>query len=113
MKKLACYELSKCLPFRNIAEFRFQVAAILKTKMAAKNWTYQLASIKIPVQDDLNYLCAKIRNFIQKCTLHLTTPIFYDPHTYPYSVCGKHYFYIGTLDILIIILKPIPQFYLN
>ena len=71
MKKLACYELSKCLPFRNIAEYRSQVAAILKTKMAAKNWTYQLASIKIPVQDDLNYLCAKIHNFIQKCTLHL------------------------------------------
>ena len=71
MKQLACYELSKCLPFRNIAEYRSQVAAILKTKMAAKNWTYQLASIKIPVQDDLNYLCAKIHNFIQKCTLHL------------------------------------------
>ena len=71
MKKLACYELSKCLLFRNIAEYRSQVAAILKTKMAAKNWTYQLASIKIPVQEDLNYLCAKIHNFIQKCTLHL------------------------------------------
>ena len=39
--------------------------------MAAKNWTYQLASIKIPVQEDLNYLCAKIHNFIQKCTLYL------------------------------------------
>ena len=71
MKKLACYELSKCLTFRNIAEYRSEVSAILKTKMAAKNWTYQLASIKIPVQEDLNYMCAKIHNFIQKCTLHL------------------------------------------
>ena len=60
MKKSACYELSKCLPFRDIAEYRSHMAAILKTKMAAKNWTYQLASIKIPVQEDLNYLCAKI-----------------------------------------------------
>ena len=71
MKKSASYELSKCLPSRNIAEYMSQVAAILKTMMAAKNWTYQLASIKIPVQEDLNYLCAKIHNFIQKCTLHL------------------------------------------
>ena len=71
MKKSACYELSRCLPFRNIAEYSHQVAAILKTKMAAKNWTYQLASIKISVQDDLNYLCANFHNFIRKCTLHL------------------------------------------
>ena len=71
MGKSACYKLSKYLPFWNIAEYKSQVAAILKTKMAAKNWTYQLASIKIPVQEDLNYLCAKIHNFIQKCTLHL------------------------------------------
>ena len=59
-----------------------------------------------------NTLCGSIidsfvRNFL------LLPPIFYDPHTYPYSVCGKQYFYIGTLDILTIILKPIPQFYLN
>ena len=45
-----------------------QVAAILKTKMAAKMWTYRLASIKIPVERYLNYLCAKNHNFIQKCT---------------------------------------------
>ena len=44
------------------------MAAILKTKMAAKMWTYQLASIKIPVERYLNYLCAKSHNFIQKCT---------------------------------------------
>ena len=31
-------------------------------------WTYQLASIKIPVKRYLNNLCAKIHNFIQKCT---------------------------------------------
>ena len=71
MKKSACYELFKCLPFQNIAEYRSQVVAILKTKMVAKNWTFQLASIKIPVQEDLNYLFAKIHNFIQKCTHHL------------------------------------------
>ena len=63
MKKSACYELFKCLPFRDIAEYRSHMAAILKTKMTAKNWTYQLASIKIPIQEDLNYLCAKIHNF--------------------------------------------------
>ena len=68
MKKSACDELSNCLPLWNIAEYRSQVAAILKTKMAAKMWTYQLASIKIPVERYLNYLCAKIHNFIQKCT---------------------------------------------
>ena len=44
------------------------MAAILQNKMAAKMWTYQLASIKIPVERYLNYLCAKIHNFIQKCT---------------------------------------------
>ena len=44
------------------------MAAILKTKMATKTSTYQLASIKIPVERYLNYLCAKIHNFIQKCT---------------------------------------------
>ena len=68
MKKSACYELSNCLPLCNIAEYRSQVAAILKTKMASKMWTYQLAPIKIPVERYLNYLCAKIHNFIQKCT---------------------------------------------
>ena len=66
MRKSASYELSECLPFKNIDEYRYQVAAILKTKMAAKNWTYQLASIKIPVQEDLNYLCAKIHNFFSR-----------------------------------------------
>ena len=44
------------------------MAAILKNKIAAKMWTYQLASIKIPVERYLNNLCAKIHNFIQKCT---------------------------------------------
>ena len=44
------------------------MAAILQNKMAAKMWTYQLASIKIPEERYLNYLCAKIHNFIQKCT---------------------------------------------
>ena len=44
------------------------MAAISKTKMAAKMLTYQLASIKIPVERYPNYLCAKIHNFIQKCT---------------------------------------------
>ena len=59
--------------------------------MAAKNWTYQLASIKIPVQDDLNYLCAKIHNFIQKCTLHLI-----------YWLKSPHYnwsLYVGVFDV--------------
>ena len=68
MKKSPCYELSNCLPLWNISEYRSQVAAILKTKMVAKMWTYQLASIKIPVERYPNYLCAEIHNFIQKCT---------------------------------------------
>ena len=51
-------------------EYTFQVAAILKFKMAAEIWTYQPASSKIPAEQDLNYMCAKIHNFIQKCTLH-------------------------------------------
>ena len=37
--------------------------------MAGKNWTYQLASIKIPVELFPNYLCDIIHNFIRKCTL--------------------------------------------
>ena len=46
--------------------------------MAAKMWTYQLASIKIPVERYLNYLCAKMHNFIQKCTpYYLRAPTKY------------------------------------
>ena len=45
-------------------------------------WTYQLASIKIPVERYLNYVCAKIHNFIQKCTPNYlrapTNTILYD-----------------------------------
>ena len=75
MKKSACYEVSN-LPTWNTAEYRSKVAAILKTKMAAKIWMCQLASIKILIEQYLNYLCAKIYNFIQKCT-----PIYRRAHT--------------------------------
>ena len=68
MKKSACYELSNCLPTLNIADYRSQVAAVLKTKKAAKIWTWQLASIKIHIEQYLNYSNAKIHDFIQKCT---------------------------------------------
>ena len=51
-----------------VRRYRSQVASILKTKMAAKMWMYQPASIKIHVERYLNYLCAKIHTFIQKCT---------------------------------------------
>ena len=73
----ACYELSNCLPLWNISENRSQVAAILEYKMAVKMWTYQLATIKIPVERYLNYLSAKIHIFIQKCTSnYLIAPLW-------------------------------------
>ena len=49
--------------FRVVRPYRSQMAAILQNKMAAKMWTYQLASIKILVERYLNYLCAKNSQF--------------------------------------------------
>ena len=58
------------------------MAAILKTKMANRKWTYQLASNKIPVQDDLNYLCAKIHNlFLCACVTVYCEPATTAPYT--------------------------------
>ena len=70
-----------------MAKYKFQVAAIFKTKMAAKNSTYQFASIKISVEQDLNYLCAKIYNFIQKCTLKTYELNTISPHIIEFSYC--------------------------
>ena len=41
------------------------MAATFKTKMAVKIRTRQLASIKIPIEQYLIYLCAKIQNCIE------------------------------------------------
>ena len=75
------------------------MAAILKTKMAAKNWTHQLASIKISVQEDLNYLCDKIHNFIQKCTLHLIyclkSPHYPENSLFEEYLCQISSFYVN------------------
>ena len=68
-------------PSWNIVKYRSQVAAILKNKMAAKNWTCQLAFIKFLLEQDLSYLCTQIHNFIQKYTLlliyWLKSPLLY------------------------------------
>ena len=60
VNKSACYELYNFLLSWNIFDYKYKVSADLKTKIAAKTWTWP---IKIPVEQDLNYLCAKIHNF--------------------------------------------------
>ena len=79
------------------------MAAILKITMAAKIWTCQLASIKIPVEQYLNYLCAKIHNFIQKCTPnYLRTPTITScsslMHSYLFPFLDVLYRQVGNLS---------------